>query len=116
VSEIYMMTAAILTSAAAYLVIRRRWRFARGSLRLAIRRTVECAGLSLLFFVGNLVVEAALVLLARALTGRFVTLYLAGDLMIVPISCLQGVAVWWWRDLARRPRSDEAVSSRVLPR
>ena len=80
-------------------------------LRLAIRRTLGCVGLSLVFFAVNLIVEAALVLLTRTLTGRFVTLYLAGDLMIVPISCLQALAVWWWRECARR----SVVSSRDLP-
>jgi hypothetical protein len=110
--EIYMVAAAILTSVAAYAIALRRWH-GTASLRLALRRTLECAGLGLVFFAVNLLTEAGLVLLARALTGRFVALYLAGDLMILPISCLQALAVWWWRELARRAARD--VSSRALP-
>ncbi len=99
--ELYLLGAAMLTSVAAYALLASISRLSLGSLQLALRRTLECAGVSLVFLVTNMLIEVALVLLVRQLTGRFVTVYLAGDVMIVPISCLQGVAVWWWKAVAR---------------
>ena len=109
--ELYMIAAATLTSVAVYALTRRRWRLTSSTLRLALRRTLESIGLAVVFFTLNVAMEAGLVFVARALTGRFVALYLAGDLMIIPISCVQALAVLWWRELAR-----DAVSSRSLPR
>ncbi len=68
---------------------------------------LECVGLTLLFFGANLGVGVLAVLAARALTRGSVSLYLADDLILLPLSLLQALVFAWWRDGVRalRPAS-----------
>jgi hypothetical protein len=100
-----------LTSLAACVVgLRRRGPAARG-LGWAVSRTVECAGLALVFLLANLVLGVGLILGFRALTGRFVSVYILRDDTLVLFSILQGVVTrWWWAD---RPGADGGATSRT---
>jgi hypothetical protein len=109
VPELYMLLATGLTSMAAYALIRVLATRPRGSFRVALWRTVECLGVSLIFLATNVLAELVLVLVARKLTGGFISLYLAGDFMIVPISCLQGLAVRWWFEVSRTEAAPRAL-------
>ncbi|HEV8586862.1 MAG TPA: hypothetical protein VGT02_18015 [Methylomirabilota bacterium] len=94
--ELCLLGAALLSSLAA-LAIGRGLRLPASGLRVALARTLECVGLAVVFLLLNLLLELALVLLARRAFGRFVSLYYAADATIVPISCLQALALCWWR-------------------
>jgi hypothetical protein len=100
--ELVMLAAAALTSLAAYALVRRRAMLSLAGFREAVQRTLECVGASVVFLLLNLLIEAALVLALRRLTGQFVSLYFAGDGMIIPISCLQGLTACWWMSVSRR--------------
>jgi hypothetical protein len=91
-----------LTSAGAWLLGRRRGlRFA--GVRAALARLCECVGLTVAFVVLNTALGAALTLLARGLTHRFVSLYLVTDSVLLGISALQAVVVrWWWSSVPER--------------
>ena len=91
-----MLAAAALTSLAAWGATRLLARRSPGAWRLALLRTVECAGLSLVFLALNVLVELTLVLATRRALGRFVSLYYAEDVMIIALSCVQGVALCWY--------------------
>jgi hypothetical protein len=86
----------VITTAGAYLLGRRRALPAR-SLRAALSRTLECVGLAVVFLLLNTLAGAAVTLLLRAVSGRFVSLYLLTDSLLVLLSALQAVALrWWW--------------------
>jgi hypothetical protein len=85
------------TSLAAYLVGIRGLSLPRRGLRVAIRRMLECAGLTLVFFAANLALAMLAIVAARRLTRGFVSLYLANDLVLLGLSLFQAlVFAWWW--------------------
>jgi hypothetical protein len=99
VQALLLLVPVVLTSAGAYLLGRRRG-LRPFALRSALGRLCECVGLTVAFVLVNTVTGAALTLLARALSGRFVSLYLVTDSVLLGISALQAVAVrWWWGGL-----------------
>jgi hypothetical protein len=87
-----------LTSLAAWLLGARRRRLSRAGLGAAARATLETVGLGVLFLAANLALAALAVVLARALTGRFVSIYVIDDLALVAVSFLQAVCFRWWWD------------------
>ncbi|MBI4012140.1 MAG: hypothetical protein HY359_07545 [Candidatus Rokubacteria bacterium] len=91
-----------VTSVAAYLIGARGLRLPRRGLGPAAGRTLECVGLTLLFFGANLAVGVAAVLAARAVTRGFVSLYLADDVVLLPLSLLQALLFAWWRAASGR--------------
>lgn len=91
-----------VTSVAAYLIGARGLRLPRRGLAPAAGRTLECVGLTLLFFGANLAVGVAVVLAARAVTRGFVSLYLADDVVLLPLSLLQALLFAWWRAASGR--------------
>jgi predicted ABC-type sugar transport system permease subunit len=58
---------------------------------------LECAGLTLVFFGANVALGVGAILAARALTGVFVSLYLAHDLVLLVLSLFQALVFTWWR-------------------
>lgn len=83
-----------ITSAAAWL-LGRRARPAR-TLPVALARLFECVGLTVVFLVLNTLAGALVTLLARALLGRFVSLYVVTGSTLLFVSALQAVALRWW--------------------
>lgn len=93
--------ALVVTSLGAYLVGSRRMALPPAALGRAVGRALDCVGLGLVFLALNLLVGAALVLGLRAATGRFVSLYVLNDGMILLLSVLQGMIAQWWRQEGR---------------
>jgi hypothetical protein len=85
-----------LTSLAAYLLGARRNSVSRPGLGAAVRATLETVGLGVLFLAANLTLAALTVVLARAITGRFVAVYAIDDLAFTAVSLLQGILCRWW--------------------
>jgi hypothetical protein len=95
-----------LTSAIAYVIGARTLGLAPRRLRWAARQTLELAGLTVIFLVANLAIGLAVILVSRALSARFVSVYILSDVSLVGLSALQGVMFGCWR--ARSHRSTGA--------
>jgi hypothetical protein len=100
--ELFLPLLVVLTSLAGYLIGVRSGRTRRG-LRAALGRTLELAGLTVVFLVANLALGLAVVLTMRALSMPFVSVYLLDDIALVAVSSIQGVIFGWWRWLTPGP-------------
>jgi hypothetical protein len=67
-------------------------------LRAAAGKTLECVGVTLVFFLANLGAGMAITLLGRLLTRGFVSLYLANDVTLLVLSLFQGLTFQRWRE------------------
>jgi hypothetical protein len=85
-----------VTSAVAYLVGRRALGLPRGVLGVAVSRSLECIGLTVVFAILNTAAGILIVLASRGLTGRFVALYVVSDVVLLPLSLVQGLVFRWW--------------------
>jgi hypothetical protein len=94
----FLLGVVAVTSTAACLLARRRW----GPPGDVVGRLLEWAGLSVVFVVLNLVAGVLAVWILRAVTGRFVSMYVNTDTTIVLFSMAQAVVVQWW-GTSRRP-------------
>ena len=59
------------------------------NLRLALLAFLECVGMFVMFFVANVVLGALLVLILRTFTGRFLSIYILGNMLLVILSAVQ---------------------------
>lgn len=90
-----------LTSAGACWVGTRALGLSGIGLRVALGRMLESVGMAVIFFVVNLSVGVTGILIARMVTGTFVSLYLAADETILLLSLFQGLTFqWWWNPSA----------------
>jgi len=97
-----------LTSLAAYLAGTRRLALSGRALGPAALRLIEGLGLSLLFLLANIGLGMAIILVGRALTGWFVSIYLLDDGAWVGFSLLQALAFQWWRASGSSPQGGDA--------
>ncbi len=81
------------------------WRLPLRGLSAALGKTLEAIGLAMLFCAVNLFVGAALVLLLRAITGRFVSLYYAADVVLLVCSALLALFFQRWWEARKRLRT-----------
>ena len=88
------------TLACAFAVRRLRW--PRRALGPAFGKALECVGATVLFCLMNAAVGVVLILAARAVSGRFVSLYLGTDQSLLALSALQALVFQWWRESSRR--------------
>ncbi len=58
---------------------------------------LECLGFGVIFLTANVGVGMLTVFLLRGVTSWFVTLYVFVDVILVPVSFVQGVALFCWR-------------------
>ena len=86
-----------LTSLGAYLAATRFAGLRRADLRGAVMETLECLGLVVVFFLANFAVGTALILGLRALTGRFISVYIVNDATLAVLSLLQALVFHRWR-------------------
>ncbi len=98
-----ILTLVGLTSLGAYLVGARRLGLEARALRAAAGRALECIGLTLVCAVANVALGFAGILVARVLTGGFVSLYTVNDVTLLLLSLLQALVFAWWRADATRP-------------
>jgi len=102
-----------LTSVTAYVIGVHALGLSRRGLARAVGWTLEVAGLTVVFLVANLAIGVAVVLATRALSTRFISVYILNDLSLVALSALQGVVFGWWRRLTpaawvgRLPATDD---------
>ncbi len=89
------------TSVGGFLAASRVFRLPPPRLRVIAGKTLECLGFGTAFFVANIAAGIAVSLTVRAVTSRFASLYTFADPIVVPLSLLQGLAVWSWREHAR---------------
>jgi hypothetical protein len=86
-----------LTSLGGYLAATRFAGLRRGDLRGAVMEALECLGLVVIFLLVNVAVGVALILGLRALTGRFITVYIVNDATLAILSLLQALVLYRWR-------------------
>ena len=69
-----------------------------GSILQALRALLDWAGMFAIFLAANLMLGAAVILMIRALTPRFVALYTLENLLMLILSAAQAfVFQAWWR-------------------
>ena len=81
------------------LAVSKYWVCKRGPAHAA--EALECLGAVVLFCFLNAVVGAALIFVARAVSGRFVSLHLGADQSVLALSALQALLFQWWRESSR---------------
>lgn len=86
---------ALSSAVAALLAVRGRPHRRLGS---AVGKALETLGIAAVFLCLNVGLGFCLALLARAVTGRFVSLYLNDDVSILILSVLQALVFQWWRE------------------
>jgi hypothetical protein len=90
-----------LTSWGAYLIATRRIGLLRSELRGAAAEALAYLGLAVVFLLVNFAVGTALILGLRALTHRFISVYVVNDATLAILSLLQALILHCWRE---RPR------------
>jgi hypothetical protein len=90
-----------ITSVLAYVVGVRRLRLSGRTLARALASTLDTLGLALVFFAVNAGLGVTILLAARHLAGRVVTLHALDDITLMILSALQAIAFQSWR--ATRP-------------
>lgn len=94
--DLLLLAVVAATSAAAVALGVRRLHRSRAGLRAALGATLACIGVTAIFAAANLALGTLLVLGARLVTGRFVSIYLVDDPTWLAISLLQGIAWSLW--------------------
>jgi hypothetical protein len=105
---LFILVVAGLTSAGAYVFGIARLRFSKSGLWLALGKTCECLGLTLVFCVLNLAVAMVAILAMRSLSGQFVSLYIASDTTFLVLSLLQALTFQAWREGSRQRHISES--------
>jgi hypothetical protein len=102
IEQVFVPAVAALTTAlaCAFAFLKLGWT-GRGVVT-ASGKALECVGAAVVFCLLNAVVGAALILLARAVSGRFVSFYLGADHTLLALSALQALVFQWWRESSRR--------------
>jgi len=102
IEQVFIPVVAALSTVLAAVVAARRYGWPVRLLAPAAGRVLECVGATVVFCLLNAVVGVAVILAARALSGRFVSLYLGADHILVAVSALQALLFQWWRESSRR--------------
>jgi len=113
--ELFLPLLVAVTSAGAYLIGLRVLGLSRRGLGWAVRQTLELVGLTLVFLIANLVIGLAIILTTRALSMRFVSVYILNDASLVALSAVQGMIWGWWRRQAASGAALDPSAVRQLP-
>lgn len=92
-----------VTSLAGYWLGRKALGLDRVSLASVLGSALECLGASVIFLVANVLLGTLAALTVRTVTSYFVGLYVFSDAILLPLSLLQGLAFWSWRERAKAP-------------
>ncbi len=90
-----------LTSAGTYFVGARAAGLSARTLWAAVGKSLECAGLTLVFLGVNVAVGMTAALAARYLFSAFVSLYPVADVTLLGLSLLQAISFQWWHALSK---------------
>ena len=101
--QAFILIVAGLTSLGTYILGVKRLGLSRYGLWPALGRAFECVGLTLVFFLLNLVIGMVAILGVRLFIGEFVSLYTASDATMLVLSLLQALIFQSWRR-ASQPR------------
>ena len=93
-----LAVALVLTCLGGYLLGRRRHGLSPRGLRDALAATLETVGLGVLFLGANVGLVLLLVLVLRAWSGRFVSVYELDGVMLGAVSVVQALVYRWWRE------------------
>ncbi|HKQ65202.1 MAG TPA: hypothetical protein VJZ73_09355 [Methylomirabilota bacterium] len=96
----FMAALAGLTSIGGYYVGVKLLHLPTVGLGAAIGKMLESVGMVLIFLAVNLVLALMIVLLARSVTGAFVSAYVTDDSVWLGLSAIQGLAFQWWRGVS----------------
>jgi hypothetical protein len=102
IEQAFIPVVVAVSTALAFAVAVRRFRWPARGVFHASSKALECVGAAVVFCLLNGVVGAALILAARAVSGRFVSFYLGADHTLVALSALQALLFHWWRESSRR--------------
>jgi hypothetical protein len=102
IEQVFVPAVIAVSTALGVAVATRRFGWPARTLLSAWGKALECVGAAVVFCVLNAAVGAALILAGRALSGRFVSLYLGADHTLLAASALQAVLFQWWRESSRR--------------
>lgn len=105
-----------LTSVGTYILGVKGLRLSGYGLLLALGKACECVGLTLVFFLLNLMVGIVVILIARLFMGRFVSLYSASDATLLVLSLLQALTFQAWRAGSRHGRTPDARDNDLFRR
>jgi hypothetical protein len=106
--SVFILIIAGLTSAGIFVLGVAGLRLSGSGLWLAVGKTCECVGLTLMFLLLNLAVGVLAVLAGRSLSGRFVSLYIVSDATLLILALLQALTFQAWRDGSRHHRIAES--------
>ena len=101
IEQAFVPVVVTLTTALAFAVAVRRFRWPARAMVTASGKVLECVGIAVVFCLLNAVVGAGVILAARVVSGRFVSLYLGADHTLVALSALQALLFQWWRESSR---------------
>jgi hypothetical protein len=104
--EGFLLMLIVLTSAGAWVVGARRLGLDSRALGAAVGRLLESLGVIVIFLAANVLVAGLVILTARSVGPRFVSLYLADDAIVLVLSALQGLAFQAWREASPLPPAD----------
>jgi hypothetical protein len=95
--QMFILIMTGLTSVGAYIIGVKWLRLSRYGLWLALGKTCEAMGLTLVFFFLNLFVGVSVVFAGRFFMGAFVSLYHMSDVTLLALSLLQALTFQAWR-------------------
>jgi hypothetical protein len=93
---LFVLVLIALTSFAAWLFAVRILGLSPGRLLPALGLAAEAVGMALVFVVVNAATAVLIVLVARLVLDRHVSLYVAGDTLLITASLGQGLALACW--------------------
>jgi hypothetical protein len=102
IEQVFVPAVAAVSTALAFALCVRRFGWPARTVVTAAGKVLECVGAAVVFCLLNAGVGAGLILAARAVSGRFVSLYLGADHTLVALSALQALLFQWWRESSRR--------------
>jgi hypothetical protein len=102
IEQLFVPAVAATTTALACAYALRRLRWPWRALGPAWGKALECVGAAVVFALLNAAVGVFVILAARAVSGRFVSLYLGADHTLLALSGLQALVFQWWRESSRR--------------
>jgi len=106
-----LMASIVIGTSVGACIIATKWMLLPVStLRLAVEKTFESVGLTVVFLVTNVMLAVAVILSLRVFAGIFLSVYITGDIVWVFLSLLQALAFQWWRSLARQNARRDCAS------